>query len=538
MKRPIFLHILVFLVIIAVWVVVVSTSGSKPRITTVAPEAARPGDLIVIQGENFGESRSRGRVRIGTETPHHNDYESWADSRIVVRVPEGSSSGLVYVSTSNGRSNGALFRNSDQEPGSAADATVGLPAITGITPDPAEVGAVIALTGDHFGDIRGDGAVLFTAREADERHPLSSSSGSVEPASEEQGYVSWTNTEIRVRIPQGATSGTVRVETHRGSSSGVDLEIDSAAGAMAFSEPRNVAVQHEAEITVLESPEPPERLYFWFPRLRSYPEQRKVQRLTHQGIEPVFTQGPLELYRLRAPEPSETRLVRATTLLDIYRIETRVNTGRLRTQYDSEDAFVQRYTASSEMLPVEDPNVQSLGARAGRVGANPYKQARALMDLLAEDLEAVEEVGNIGVARGLERGRGNAFTYAGAFVAALRANGIPSRVVAGHLLREESLLRHYWAEVYLYGIGWIPADPALADGLYGATGGADAYFARRPADRVAFSKGLLETRPMVPGSERIRVPEMYFLAGHHEEVVGDVHSYQITWRNVRLLGEY
>ncbi|MFW5728558.1 MAG: IPT/TIG domain-containing protein, partial [Spirochaetota bacterium] len=84
MKRPIFLHILVFLVIIAVWVVVVSTSGSKPRITTVAPEAARPGDLIVIQGENFGESRSRGRVRIGTETPHHNDYESWSGSRIVV----------------------------------------------------------------------------------------------------------------------------------------------------------------------------------------------------------------------------------------------------------------------------------------------------------------------------------------------------------------------------------------------------------------------------------------------------------------------
>jgi hypothetical protein len=43
---------------------------------------------------------------------------------------------------------------------------------------------------------------------------------------------------------------------------------------------------------------------------------------------------------------------------------------------------------------------------------------------------------------------------------------------------------------------------------------------------------------MVPDSERVQVPEMYFLARHHEEVVGDPRSYRITWRNVTLLGEY
>ena len=538
MKRPIFLHILIFLVIIVVWVIVVSASGSTPRITTVAPEAARPGDLIVIQGENFGNDRGRGRVQIGAETPHHGDYESWSDSRIVVRVPEGTSSGLIHVTTSNGRSNGALFRNSAQEPDSAPDANVGLPEVSRITPEPAEVGAVITLSGDHFGDIRGEGVVLFTARKADQGHPFASSRGWVEPAAEELGYVSWTDTEIRVRVPEGAASGAVRVETRRGSSSAVELEISRAAGGMTFSDPRNVALQHEVEITVPDTPEPPDRIYFWFPRLQRYPQQRRVQRLTHQGLEPVFLQGPLELYRIRAPEPRETRLVRATTLLDVYRVETQVNTGRLQTRYDPEDAFVRRYTASTDLLPVEDPNVQSLGARAGRVGPNPYKQGRSLMDLVATDLEPVDEIGNIAVSTGLERGRGNAFTYAGAFVAALRANGMPARVVAGSLLLDDALRRHYWAELYLYGIGWIPADPALADGLHGASGGADAYFGRLPADRVAFSRGVIRTQPMVPDSERVQVPEMYFLARHHEEVVGDPRSYRITWRNVTLLGEY
>jgi hypothetical protein len=31
---------------------------------------------------------------------------------------------------------------------------------------------------------------------------------------------------------------------------------------------------------------------------------------------------------------------------------------------------------------------------------------------------------------------------------------------------------------------------------------------------------------------------MYFLADHHEEVVGDPAAYRLVWRNLRLIGIY
>jgi transglutaminase-like putative cysteine protease len=252
----------------------------------------------------------------------------------------------------------------------------------------------------------------------------------------------------------------------------------------------------------------------------------------------VYANGPLELHRLTDPEPGTTHLVRATTLMDVYAVSSEVNTGRLRTTYDAADPFVLHYTASSELLPVQADAVQSLAGRIGRAGGNPYKQARTLFDILIQELEPVQRVGNIGVVSGLSQGEGNAFTYATAFVAVLRANGVPARQVAGQLLLDGELVRHYWAEFFLYGIGWVPVDAALADGLHETGVEANRYFAGHPADRVAYSKGVLETPPMIPDSERVRVPEMYFLAEHHEEVVGDPASYHITWRNVRLLGEY
>ena len=55
-------------------------------------------------------------------------------------------------------------------------------------------------------------------------------------------------------------------------------------------------------------------------------------------------------------------------------------------------------------------------------------------------------------------------------VALLRASGIPSRLVGGYLLGEESLnqektqvygldMAHAWVEFYITGVGWLPADP-------------------------------------------------------------------------------
>lgn len=562
MKRPVIIHSILFLVVLGVWLLVVSESGAAPEITAVEPEAARPGDLIVIHGENFGDSRQRGRVRISGRDPRLQDYESWTDERISVRVPEDVSSGLVYVTTGSGRSNGALFRNRNTTPEVDEDSSLGLPVISTVSPERPAVGDILTIEGDHFGNIRGDSAVLFRRRRPEGARVLARHEEWITPADEGPAYVSWSDTLIRVRVPEGVAEGALRVRTDRGPSEERQIAIDRAAGTLRFTSPRNVALQHEIRVSLSDGAEsPPERIYFWAPRLESSPSQRRVQQLTRQGLRPVLSAGPLELHRLTAPFGDQRSWrVRVTTLLDVYAVSTEVNTVRLRTRYDTEDAFVAEYLRTSPELPVGNQRIRSLGLQIGRIGGDPYKQARTLFDLLAATLRPVEEIGNIGALEGLDRGEGNSFTYAAVYAATLRANQIPARILAGQLLPDEVVgessivsassgdsvsggvrpeaRRHYWSEFYLYGLGWVPVDVALGDGLYGAEGGASRYFAGHPADRVAYSRGVLDTRAIVPDSERIAVPEMYFLADHHEEVVGDPRSYDIRWRNVRFLGQY
>ena len=78
---------------------------------------------------------------------------------------------------------------------------------------------------------------------------------------------------------------------------------------------------------------------------------------------------------------------------------------------------------------------------------------------------------NRGALAGLEAGTGLCEEFASLFVALARASGIPARVVNGFATDKSLLLkntgssitgfRHQWAEFYIAGLGWLPADPTL-----------------------------------------------------------------------------
>jgi hypothetical protein len=58
----------------------------------------------------------------------------------------------------------------------------------------------------------------------------------------------------------------------------------------------------------------------------------------------------------------------------------------------------------------------------------------------------------------LETGWFDCQLAAALFAALCRASGIPARLVGGHMLYQKSPTIHYWAEVWLEGKGWVPAD--------------------------------------------------------------------------------
>jgi transglutaminase-like putative cysteine protease len=64
----------------------------------------------------------------------------------------------------------------------------------------------------------------------------------------------------------------------------------------------------------------------------------------------------------------------------------------------------------------------------------------------------------------LRRRRGTCSEYANAFIALMRARGVPARFVSGFFVGQ---MYHAWAEVYLPGSGWVPVDPQM--GAYGVS---------------------------------------------------------------------
>lgn len=102
--------------------------------------------------------------------------------------------------------------------------------------------------------------------------------------------------------------------------------------------------------------------------------------------------------------------------------------------------------------------------------------ARRAFDFTHRTLEydSTAPSANKGALAGLKAKAGVCEEFASLFVATCRASGVPARIVNGYASDVSELAgeddaanltgrRHQWAEFYLEGKGWIPADPTLTN---------------------------------------------------------------------------
>ncbi|MFP4565815.1 MAG: transglutaminase domain-containing protein [Spirochaetaceae bacterium] len=531
----------VFLILLSAFYALISFTGRRPVIEDVQPRATAPGEQIEIIGEHFGDNRGRGRIRIAGSTGTSSAYLEWSDERIVMRVPEDADSGLVYVETERGRSNGVLFANADHVPtGYAADDSAARPALESIDPETVSVGDVVTIRGERFGLNRNDSRVTFAWESED------GEAGRVEVTEDEDGYVYWSTREVRVRVPDGAVSGPVSIETVRGESSGMEVTVERPVGRKRFSGRRShaVAVSVSVDSVQLAGDAEEATLFLWAPTVARAPEQRNHQTLTETDV-PLFTRTPgVSLHRIRNPAPDTTWSMRRTALFDRYAVETDIESDAVPLNYDRSAEFVRRYTEADELLPVNDEAIRAEAARLRRVARSPYVRARRTYERVLEVLSPVARVGVVPPVEALQEGSANAYGYAALTVSLLRAQEIPARLVAGYLVcGSEAVERHYWAEFYIERFGWVPLDPAAADGAVCEDFAmpedpVSFYFGNTDADRITFSKGLIEVPRMHPEGRTRRVETMYSLQTHHQEAVGDISWYRVRWHDVTYLGDY
>lgn len=202
-----------------------STTLYEPVVSELDPRSGAPGTIVTVTGQSFGQTKTADSS--ATFNGVAAAIVRWSDTRLVLGVPDGATTGPFRVTTRHGSSAGLAFTVDQGE-------VPQRPRIDSVVPDELEAGEAVTITGSGFGASRGRGpsGVYFNGVEAQE-------------------YISWSDTrivaEVPVQLPAGQVS--VVVATDAGSSNAVLITIIPGPPFIASLEPETGFALSEVVIT-------------------------------------------------------------------------------------------------------------------------------------------------------------------------------------------------------------------------------------------------------------------------------------------------
>src|SRR5262249_48919028 len=144
-----------------------------------SPTSGVVGTQLTINGSGFQATRGSGYVYLSSIGAW--GIVSWSDTQIVVTVPNGATTGGVFVAANN-----AQGSNRDVQ------FTMPNPTVTGITPGTGPVGTQVQINGSGFGATQGSSTLTFNNQP---------------PAS----IISWSDSQIVATVSTSTSSGPVKV---------------------------------------------------------------------------------------------------------------------------------------------------------------------------------------------------------------------------------------------------------------------------------------------------------------------------------------
>ena len=506
---------LVFFALLGVYVYFQHLQVDTPEITSINPEIGNPGDILEIQGLRFGENEDSSKrkkpyncsVFIGSRRLVLSDYLLWSDDRIEIKLPSDIKSGRLWVETEKGKSNAMLFTNRQEIPVTvAAFHAPGMPYIDQISGQDPSIGDTIVIRGSGFGYEQGSSYVLF---------PLKAPEG-VEQAIEvrefappygEFAYQSWSDTEIQISVPDGATTGSICVVTGAGKSNQVHLELYEPRNQKQYKAASGYQIEYDVEVHNFGE-DKDNTVYVWLPEFTTGPEQRNTE-ITSDRTPSMTSYRGTSLYTFNGGELTPTVKVHNTAIFQRYSIESKIDTTDIRRDYRTGSDFYKNYTREEEIIT---RSASGADRELKRVGAtkNPYLMCRNIYNQI------------------IKLKRDSSLEYAMLFTSMARKSGIPARPVSGFIVDGDNNCRlHYWAEFFIMGIGWLPADPDLK------------AFADLDADHVTFSRGTVEL-PQINPAGTVLEPKyhMYSLQNIYSEVLGKSDTVAVLWDDMQVISRW
>lgn len=520
---------------------------SRPVIVALDPSIGEPGGIVRVVGRNFGSERGESRVEIADVAPTTSSYLSWSDKLVELRVPVTVSSGLVYVQTKGGRSRPRLFMNRDRLPlrPQGLLASKSGPSVEGLSSAQGTVGSLLTISGLNFGANRGEGRVEFA---------WTGDSGFSSPGPEQASafaraedlslaYESWTDKEIRVRVPDGAASGGVRVVTEKGASDAVFFRVEGGPGTKVFHDRRTYAVSYFVSLTKVKAAGENE-LYLWIPRPAESANQRGVRVLSQSHVPMVPDYRGVAIYRLRDLRTDVPVTVSQSFIAQVYAVSTDIRADSVRQPPEPAPALYARYTAPDGRVPSGDPALAGAAKKAIGRERNPHRIAETLYSMLLREVKYTADHIHESPLDAWKDKSADAYSMALLYCALLRAAGVPALPVSGFLIgNDRTAVRHFWTEYYLYGLGWVPVDPVLGSGadipgFEAPVEDRSKYFGNLDNRRLVISRGVVELAPMTPGGRTAVKERQFALQDLYEEASGKLEAYSSFWSDLEVTGVY
>lgn len=526
-----------------------------PEITSVVPPVGSPGDLVVINGENFGSVRDMSYVEIAGSKLTASSYISWSNNCIKIVLPANVQDGLLVVGTKEMRSKPALFANEVEIPVPVpAVQQVTKPVITMLSSDKLSVGELLVISGNNFGDSKNQSKVLFTMdcnnkiSEADYKNVALLTENMIPASEDDFDYVSWSNTEISVRVPDGASSGLVIVDTGREKSDPKEFVVNTEAGRKEYLNKKIYLVEYTADIADVVTNDI-STITLRCPVPFSSPAQPQVE-ITDVVPEPILVnyQNNLIHQITRSRNNTPKSVFKQNFVLPVFEVRANVNVTKIGNYRNTEKNLLSGALKADTLIPCDDKSVKELCEKIIGKEKNPWSKAKFIYDYMCENFSVLSKVrkGDSDPLDLIKKGNGDAYDFAVICTALLRAAEIPAYTDSGILVNQDLQTQtHWWCEFYIDKVGWIPCDPALGAGLeYKQWTDSDVvdaknfYFGNMDSHHIMFSRGWSQLKPFSADSKIVQQPRSFALQSIWEEASKDTAKYSSYWSVPVVIGVY
>lgn len=526
-----------------------------PEITSVVPPVGSPGDLVVINGENFGSVRDMSYVEIAGSKLTASSYISWSNNCIKIVLPANVQDGLLVVGTKEMRSKPALFANEVEIPVPVpAVQQVTKPVITMLSSDKLSVGELLVISGNNFGDSKNQSKVLFTMdcnnkiSEADYKNVALLTENMIPASEDDFDYVSWSNTEISVRVPDGASSGLVIVDTGREKSDPKEFVVNTEAGRKEYLNKKIYLVEYTADIADVVTNDI-STITLRCPVPFSSPAQPQVE-ITDVVPEPILVnyQNNLIHQITRSRNNTPKSVFKQNFVLPVFEVRANVNVTKIGNYKNTEKNLLSGALKADTLIPCDDKSVKELCEKIIGKEKNPWSKAKFIYDYMCENFSVLSKVrkGDSDPLDLIKKGNGDAYDFAVICTALLRAAEIPAYTDSGILVNQDLQTQtHWWCEFYIDKVGWIPCDPALGAGLeYKQWTDSDVvdaknfYFGNMDSHHIMFSRGWSQLKPFSADSKIVQKPRSFALQSIWEEANKDTAKYSSYWSVPVVKGVY